>query len=136
MKTRTFIIAMAMLAPAAFALAQEPQAAPGFVISLKNGSSVRGRTLTRDESSGKLRLTMTETSAGEPKSYALISMDDAETIRASSSDTDSIRIRLAGGSELRCREFSLSGDTVGVKLGSASRIEVRWDQIESISFTP
>jgi hypothetical protein len=133
MKTIISIIAIALLMSAV--VAQEP-APPGFVISLKNGSSVRGRTLARDEASGKLRLTMSETSTGEPKSYALIAMDDAETIRASSSDTDSIRIRLAGGSELRCREFSLSGDTVGVKLGTGSRIEVRWDEIESISFNP
>lgn len=135
MKIKTSIIAIALLMLAVSVCAQEP-AQPGFIITLKNGSSLRGRTLGRDEASGKLRLTMTEATTGEPKSYALISMDDAETIRASNSDTDSIRIRLAGGSELKCREFSLSGDTIGVKLGTASRIEVRWDQIESISFTP
>jgi hypothetical protein len=106
---------------------------PGFIITLKNGSMVRGKTLSRDES-GRLRLTMTETSGREPKSYALIAMDDADSIRASTSDTDSIRIRVKGGSELRCKEFGLGQDSVTVKLGSASKIEVPWDQIESISF--
>lgn len=106
----------------------------GFVISLKNGSSVRGRTLARDESTGNLRLTMTESSAGSPKSYAIIAMDDAESIKASSAETESIVVRLLGGSELRCKEFGLGGDTVTIKLGTASRVEVRWDQIESISF--
>lgn len=109
-------------------------AQPGFVISLKNGSSIRGRTLTRDESSGALRLAMTETGSGEAKSYAIISPDDTVEIRSSSSDSDSIRIRLKGGSELKCKEFVLSGDAVAVKLGSASRVEVKWSDIESISF--
>lgn len=106
----------------------------GFIISLKNGSSVRGRTLARDESTGSLRLTMTESSAGSPKSYAIIAMDDAESIKASSAETESIVIKLLGGSELRCKEFGLGGETVTIKLGTASRVEVRWDQIESISF--
>ena len=118
---------------AALAVAQDaPQT--GFVISLKNGSSIRGRTLTRDESSGTLRLAMTETGSGQAKSYAIISPDDAVDIRSSSSDTDSIRIRLKGGSELKCKEFVLTGDAVAVKLGSASRVEVKWSDIESISF--
>ncbi len=109
---------------------------PGFTISLKNGSMVRGRTLTRDEASGALRLTMTETGTGGPKSYAIIAMDDADSIRASTTDADSILVKLFGGSELRCKEFGLNGDTVTVKLGTASRIDVRWDQIQSISFAP
>jgi hypothetical protein len=106
----------------------------GFIISLKNGSSVRGRTLARDESTGSLRLTMTESSAGSPKSYAIIAMDDAESIKASSAETESIIVKLLGGSELRCKEFGLGGETITIKLGTASRVEVRWDQIESISF--
>lgn len=117
---------------AATVLAQES----GFIISMKNGSQIRGRVLTRDEATGSLRLTMTETSGGAPKSYAIISMEDAETIRPSNSDTDSIRIKLRGGSELRCKEFSINGDVINVKVGSASRVDVSWDQIESISFTP
>jgi hypothetical protein len=115
------------------AIAQDAGQA-GFVISLKNGSTIRGRTLTRDESSGTLRLAMTETGSGEAKSYAMISPDDAVDIRSSSTDTDSIRIRLKGGSELKCKEFVLQGDAVAVKLGSASRVEVKWSDIESISF--
>jgi len=108
----------------------------GFLITLRNGSKVVGRTLARDEASGKLRLTMTESSSGEPKSYALIAMEDAESIRASSADTDSIRIRVKGGTELRCKEFGLGADRVTVKIGVQSRIDVPWDQIESISFAP
>lgn len=119
---------------ASFGIAQDAGQA-GFVISLKNGSTIRGRTLTRDESSGTLRLAMTETSSGEAKSYAMISPDDAVDIRSTSTDTDSIRIRLKGGSELKCKEFVLQGDAVAVKLGSASRVEVKWSDIESISFT-
>ena len=119
---------------ASFGIAQDAGQA-GFVISLKNGSSIRGRTLTRDESSGTLRLAMTETGSGEAKSYAMISPDDAVDIRSTSTDTDSIRIRLKGGSELKCKEFVLQGDAVAVKLGSASRVEVKWSDIESISFT-
>ncbi len=110
------------------------QDAGGFVIVLKNGSSIKGRTLSRDEASGSLKLTMTESSSGSPKSYAVIAMDDAEAIRTSTTDTDSIVIRLLGGSELRCKEFGLNGDTVSVKLGTASRVDVRWAEIESISF--
>ena len=129
----TILVAMTLLA-AASATAQDQQA--GFVISMKNGSSIRGRVLARDEASGNLRLTMTETSGGTPKSYAVISMDDAEAIRPSNTDADSIRIKLRGGSELRCKEFALNGNTINVKIGSASRVEVGWDQIESISFAP
>lgn len=127
------LVAITLLASAS-AAAQDPHA--GFVISMKNGSSIRGRVLTRDEASGSLRLTMTETTGGEAKSYAVISMDDAEAIRPSNTDADSIRIKLRGGSELRCKEFTLNGNTIGVKIGSASRVEVGWDQIESISFVP
>ena len=127
----TLSIALTLLM-AATALAQES----GFIISMKNGSQIRGRVLTRDETTGNLRLTMTETSGGTPKSYAIISMEDAETIRPSNTESDSIRIKLRGGSELRCKEFSISGDVINVKLGSASRVDVSWDQIESISFAP
>jgi hypothetical protein len=130
--TKTLISATAVLLLASIVWAQEEQA--GFIILLKNGSAVRGRTLTRDEASGRLRVAMTETSSGEAKSYAVIAMEDAESIRASSSETESIRIKLAGGSELKCKEFILNGDTVTVKLGTASRIEVRWEDIASISF--
>ena len=108
----------------------------GFVITLKNGSTIRSRTLLRDEATGKLHLTMTETSGGAPKSFAMVAMEDAESIRASASDSDSIRIKLRGGSELKCKEFGLSGDSVSVKLGSASRVDVKWEQIESITFAP
>ena len=136
MKIKTALItAMVALALTASATAQE-DAQKGFLISLKNGSSVRGRMLTRDEASGQLRLTMTETSTGAPKSYAIIAMDDAETISVSSTDSDSILVKLLGGSELKCKEFGLNGDVVTVKLGTASRVELRWDQIESISFAP
>ena len=136
MKTKTVLALMAALfLPAALAAAQETSQT-GFVITLKNGSTIRSRTLLRDEATGKLQLTMTETSTGTPKSFAMVSMDDAESIRASASDSDSIRIRLIGGSELKCKEFGLSGEVVSVKLGAASRVDVRWDQIASISFAP
>ena len=107
----------------------------GFEITLKNGSVLKGRTLSRDASSGALSLTLTETAAGNARSYAVVAMDDAEAIKAGSSDTESIRIKLAGGTELKCKEFGLNGDTITVKIGTASKIEVRWDQIESISFS-
>jgi len=106
----------------------------GFVLSLKNGSTIRGRVLSRDEASGNLRLTMTESSPGTPKSYAVVAMDDAQAIKASASDTDSIVIRLLGGSEIKCKEFDLNGDAITVKIGTASRVELRWEQIQSISF--
>jgi hypothetical protein len=104
------------------------------VITLKNGSTIKGRTLSRDDQTGNLRLLMSETSTGEARSYAVISPEDASDIRSSSSTTDSIKISLKGGSEIRCKEFVLNGDTVTVKLGSASRIEVQWTEIASISF--
>jgi hypothetical protein len=129
-KSLIFVIILSLSFSLA-ALAQEGQS--GFVILLKNGSAVRGRTLTR-ETSGQLRLAMTETGGGEARSYAIIAVEDTESIRASSSDTDSISIKLKGGSELKCKEFSLNGDSVIVKLGTASRIEVPWDDITSISF--
>jgi hypothetical protein len=133
MKIKKILIsATAVLLFASIVSAQGEQ--PGFIILLKNGSAVRGRTLVRDETSGRLRVAMTETSSGEAKSYAIIAMEDAESIRASSSESESIRIKLAGGSELKCKEFTLNGDTVTVKLGTASRIEVRWEDIASISF--
>ena len=134
MKTRKSILSVACTLLLAATVAAQDSGATGFVISLKNGSTIRGRQLSRDESSGKLRLTMTESNSGAPKSYAIIAMDDADSIRASASETDSIRIKLLGGSELRCKEFGLNGETVTVKLGTASRIEVRWDQIDSITF--
>ena len=134
MKKRNSILSIAASLLLAVSISAQDAAATGFVISLKNGSTIRGRQLARDESTGKLRLTMTESSAGSPKSFAIIDMDDAEAIRASTSDTDSIRIKLIGGSELRCKEFGLNGEMVTVKLGTASRLDVRWDQIESITF--
>ncbi len=132
MKIKSLILAIILALSFALAVhAQEGQS--GFVILLKNGSAVRGRTLTR-EASGELRLAMTEASGGEARSYAIIAVEDTESIRASSSDTDSISIKLKGGSELKCKEFSLNGNSVIVKLGTASRIEVRWEDITSISF--
>jgi hypothetical protein len=134
MKTRTVLmITLMTLILAVPSLAQEG-GGPGFVITMKNGSSIRGRTLSRDETSGKLRLAMTE-AAGEAKSYAVIAPEDTSEIRSSAGEGDSIRIRLKGGSDLRCKEFSLNGDSVAVKLGSASKVEVKWSDIESISFT-
>jgi hypothetical protein len=114
------------------ALAQD--SSPGFIITLKNGSSVRGRTLSRDEATGRLRLTMSESAGGEARSYAIVAPEDTAEIRSSAADSDSIRIRLKGGSDLRCKEFLLTGETVTVKLGSASKVEVRWSEIDSISF--
>src|SRR5215471_1279644 len=134
MKNKTgLIVALITLVLAVPSLAQEG-GEPGFVISLKNGSTIRGRTLSRDETTGKLRLSMTE-AGGEAKSYAVIAPDDTSEIRSSAAgENDSIRIRLKGGSDLRCKEFSLNGDSVAVKLGSASKVEVKWADIESISF--
>src|SRR5262245_18106899 len=118
MKRLIGIIGVSVLLLTGTVLAQE-STEQGFVIALKNGSTIRGRTLSRDQASGKLRLTMTETSSREPKSYAIVSMDDAEAIRAPVADSESIRIRLRGGSELKCREFTLGTDTITVKIGSA-----------------
>jgi len=112
----------------ATAIAAQDSTQSGFVISLKNGSSVRGRQLTRDDATGKLRLAMTD------NSYAVIAPEDTSAIQSSASASDSISIRLKGGSELRCKEFALSGDIVTVKLGTATRVEVRWNEIDSISF--
>jgi hypothetical protein len=109
-------------------IAAQDTAQSGFVISLKNGSSVRGRQLTRDDTTGKLRLAMTD------NSYAVIAPEDTSAIQSSTSASDSISIKLKGGSELRCKEFALSGDLVTVKLGTATRVEVRWSEIDSISF--
>ena len=128
-----FLTAIAAVALGIPGLAQDT-GQPGFVITLKNGSTLRGRTLSRDEATGKLRLTMTE-AAGEAKSFAVIAADDTSEIRSSAGEGDSIRIRLKGGSDLRCKEFSLAGDSVAVKLGSASKVEIRWSDIESISFS-
>jgi hypothetical protein len=136
MKTKTVLALMAALFFLTASAAAQETSQTGFIITLKNGSTIRSRTLVRDEATGKLHLTMTENSGGTPKSFAMVSMDDAESIRASASDSDSIRIKLIGGSELKCKEFGLSGEIVSVKLGTASRVDVRWDQIESISFAP
>jgi hypothetical protein len=133
MKTNILGAFLTALMLAGFCIAQE-SAAGGFVITLKNGSKVQGRTLARDDATGRLRLTMSESASGEAKSYAIIAPEDTAEIKSSASDSDSIRIKLKGGSDLRCKEFSLNGDSVMVKLGSASRIEVRWVDIESISF--
>ena len=133
MKAKSIILVLlTVLFLSPLASAQETQS--GFIILLKNGSAVRGRTLTRDADTGRLRVSMTESSSGEPKSYAVIAMEDAESIRASSSEADTISIKLQGGSELKCKEFTLNGETVTVKLGTASRVEVRWEDIASISF--
>lgn len=133
MKIKTTLIVTVIAIILAAPVAAQDAGGAGFVISLKNGSTIRGRTLTRDDTTGKLRLAMTE-AGGEAKSYAVIAPDDTTEIRSSASDSDSIRIRLKGGSDLRCKEFSLNGDSVAVKLGSASKVEVRWIDIESISF--
>ena len=128
MKKRLVWWTLAAVLLAALAVAAQEAAQSGFVISLKNGSTVRGRQLSRDDATGKLRLAMTE------GSYAVIAPEDTAAIQSSASASDSISIRLKGGSELRCKEFALSGDMVTVKLGTATRIEVRWNEIDSISF--
>jgi hypothetical protein len=124
-----------LLSPAISVTVSAQDSTGGFVITLKNGSSVRGKTLSRDEATGRLRLTMSESASGEARSYAIVAPEDTAEIKSSASESDSIRIRLKGGSDLRCKEFSLTGDSVTVKLGSASRVEVRWTEIESISFS-
>lgn len=135
MKIKTIILFT--IAPLIFLVPVAAQDAgqPGFIIKLKNGSTLRGRTLSRDDSNGALRLVMTEASDSGAKSYAVIAADDTSEITSSSSDSESIRIKLRGGSDLRCKEFSLSGDFVAVKLGSASKVEIKWSDIESISFS-
>lgn len=128
MKKRLAWWTLAAMLLTALAVAAQDAAQSGFVISLKNGSTVRGRQLSRDDATGKLRLAMTE------GSYAVIAPEDTAAIQSSASASDAISIRLKGGSELRCKEFALSGDVVTVKLGTATRIEVRWNEIDSISF--
>src|ERR1051325_7652386 len=128
MKKRLVWWTMAATLLMATAIAAQDTAQSGFVISLKNGSSVRGRQLTRDDTTGKLRLAMTD------NSYAVIAPEDTSAIQSSASASDSISIKLKGGSELRCKEFALSGEVVTVKLGTATRVEVRWNEIDSISF--
>jgi hypothetical protein len=135
MKIKTIFLFTIAALILAVPIAAQDAGQPGFVIKLKNGSTLRGRTLSRDESNGALRLVMTEASDAAPKSYAVIAADDTAEISSSSSDSDSIRIKLKGGSDLRCKEFSLSGDSVAVKLGSASKVEIKWSDIESISFS-
>jgi len=135
MKIKTIFLFTIAALILAVPIAAQDAGQPGFVIKLKNGSTLRGRTLSRDDSSGALRLVMTEASDAGPKSYAVIASDDTAEITSSSSDSESIRIKLKGGSDLRCKEFSLSGDSVAVKLGSASRVEIKWSDIESIRFS-
>ena len=134
MKIKTILISTVIGLILAVPISAQDTGGSGFVISLKNGSTIRGRTLSRDDATGKLRLAMTEAIGGEAKSYAVIAPEDTSEIRSSTSDADSIRIRLKGGSDLRCKEFALNGDSVTVKLGSASKVEVQWSDIESISF--
>ena len=133
MKSKTTLVCVMLVMMIAVPIAAQDAGGSGFVITLKNGSTVRGRTLSRDETTGKLRLAMSE-EAGEARSYAVIAPEDTTEIRSSATDSDSIRIKLKGGSDLRCKEFALNGDAVAVKLGSASKVEVRWSDIESISF--
>lgn len=128
---RSFAVICSFVPP----IAAQEAGQPGFVIKLKNGSTLRGRTLSRDDSSGALRLVMTESIDAGAKSYAIVAADDTAEITSSSSESESIRIKLKGGSDLRCKEFSLSGDSVAVKLGSASKVEIKWSDIESISFS-
>ena len=129
MKKRLVWWTLAAMLLMTIGIAAQDSAQSGFVISLKNGSSVRGRQLTRDDATGKLRLAMTD------NSYAVIAPEDNSAIQSSASASDSISIKLKGGSELRYKEFALSGDVVTVKLGTATRVEVRWNEIDSISFT-
>lgn len=135
MKIKTTILFTIAALILAVPVAAQDAGQPGFVIKLKNGSMLRGRTLSRDDSNGALRLVMTEASDSGPRSYAVIAAEDTAEITSSSSDSESIRIKLKGGSDLRCKEFSLSGDSVAVKLGSASKVEIKWSDIESISFS-
>src|SRR4051812_27950403 len=111
MKIKITLLNIAAMLALTISAAAQDAGQLGFVISLKNGSTIKGRTLSRDDQTGKLRLSMTETGAGEARSYAIISPEDASDIRSSSSETDSIRINLKGGSQIKCKEFVLSGDT-------------------------
>src|ERR1700754_3795946 len=116
MKKRVVCWTLAAIWLMAGTIAAQDSTQTGFVISLKNGSSVRGRVLTRDETTGKLRLAMTDSS------YAVIAAEDTAAIQSSASASDSISIKLKGGSELRCKEFALSGEVVTVKMGTATRV--------------
>ncbi len=135
MKIKTIFLFTIAALILAVPIAAQDAGQPGFVIKLKNGSTLRGRTLSRDESNGALRLVMTEAIDAVPKSYAVIAADDTAEISSSSTETESIRIKLKGGSDLRCKEFTLSGDSIAVKLGSASKVDIKWSDIESISFS-
>ena len=66
MKIKTIFIFTIAALILAVPIAAQDAGQPGFVIKLKNGSTMRGRTLSRDESTGKLRLAMTE-AGGEAK---------------------------------------------------------------------
>jgi hypothetical protein len=132
MKIRVTLFILASMLPFSVMIMAQEETSVGFVITLKNGSTLKGRTLSRD-TSGNLRLAMTE-SGGEARSYAVIAPEDSAGIRSSSTETDSIIIKLSGGSELKCKEFTLNGETVTVKLGSATKVEVTWAEILSISF--
>jgi hypothetical protein len=129
MKTKITLFCISALLFATSVAAQDSTQS-GFAISLKNGSTVRGRTLSRDDATGKLRLAMSE------NSYAIIAAEDTVSIQSPTGANDSISIKLKGGSELRCKEFAINGEMVSVKLGSATRVEVRWNEIEAISFAP
>jgi len=126
MKATWLGIAAALILATSVAAQDSTQS--GFVISLKNGSNVRGRMLTRDDTTGKLRLAMSD------NSYAVIAPEDTSDIHSSAAGGDSISIKLKGGSELKCKEFTLNGENLSVKLGTATRVDVRWNEIESISF--
>src|SRR5260370_38460689 len=120
MNIKTLILsAICAILLAATAVAQDSSSA-GFVITLKNGSTIRARTLARDDASGKLRLIMTETDAKEPKSFALIAMEDADAIRASTADTESIRIKVRGGTGMRSKELGVGPDELTVAIGTPS----------------
>jgi hypothetical protein len=129
MKIKLTLLCVAAILLATGAAAQDSTQS-GFAISLKNGSTVRGRTLSRDDATGKLRLAMSE------NSYAIIAAEDTVSIQSPTGANDSISIKLKGGSELRCKEFAINGEMVSVKLGSATRVEVQWNEIEAISFAP
>ena len=130
MKTKIIMLCVVALCFATALASAQDSTQSGFAISLKNGSMVRGRTLSRDDATGKLRLAMSE------NSYAVIAPEDTVSIQSPAGASESINIKLKGGSELRCKEFALNGEMVSVKLGTATRVEVRWAEIESISFAP
>ena len=130
MKIKMTLLSVAAVLLATVAVFAQDPAQSGFAISMKNGSTVRGRTLSRDDQTGNLRLAMSE------NSYAVIAPEDTVSIQSPAGAADSISIKLKGGSELRCKEFALNGEVVSVKLGTATRVEVRWGEIESISLAP